>query len=149
MDLYTLNSGAVALSAATAKTVLQIATPSATRAKVTGFSVSFNSVTTTDAPAVVDLLRQTTAGTGGTSATLSPLDPDGPASQSTGLYNINSAEPTASNVLWTGYVTPVGGLFVYNFAEGEEPVLDISSRIGIRITSPSAVSAIATLTYAE
>jgi hypothetical protein len=149
MDLYTLNSGAVSLSASTAKTVLQLATPSTTRAKVVGFSVSFNSVTTSDAPAVVDLLRQTTAGTGGTSATLAALDPDAPASLSTGLYDISSAEPTGGNVLWTGYVTPVGGLFVFNFADGEEPVLDVSNRIGIRINSPAAVSAIATLTYAE
>lgn len=149
MDLYTLNSGAVSLSASTAKTVLQIATPSSTRAKIVGFSISFNSVTTTDAPAVVDLLRQTTAGTGGSSATLAPLDPDAPASQSTGLYDISSAEPSAGSVLWSGYVTPVGGLFVYNFADGEEPVLDVSNRIGIRVNSPAAVSAIATLTYAE
>lgn len=149
MDLYTLNSGAVSLSAATAKTVLQLVTPSTTRAKIVSFSVSFNSVTASDAPAVVDLIRQTTAGTGGTSATLAALDPDAPAALSSGLYNIASSEPTSGNVLWTGYVTPVGGLFVYNFAEGEEPVLDISDRVGIRITSPSAVSAIATLTYAE
>lgn len=149
MDLYSVNSGVVSLSAATAKTVLQIATPATTRAKVVGFSVSFNSVTASDAPAVVDFLRQTTAGTGGTSATLAPLDPDAPASQVTGLYDINAAEPTGGNVLWSGYVTPVGGLFVYNFADGEEPILDISNRVGIRINSPSAVSAIATLTYAE
>ena len=149
MDLYTLNSGAVALTAATAKTVLQLVTPATTRAKVVGFSVSFNSVTSTDAPAVVDLLRQTDAGTGGTAATLSPLDPDAPAALSSGLYDINSAEPTPANVLWTGYVTPVGGLFVYNFADGEEPVLDFSNRIGIRINSPAAVSAITTFTYAE
>jgi hypothetical protein len=149
MDLYTVNSGAVSLSAATVKTVLQIATPASTRAKLTSFSVSFNSVTSSDAPAVVDLLRQTTAGTGGSSATLAPLDPDAPASQLTGLFNIASAEPSAGNVLWSGYVTPVGGLFVYNFAEGEEPILDVSNRIGIRVNSPAAVSAIATLTYAE
>lgn len=149
MDLYTVNSGAVSLTAATLKSILQIATPSTTRAKLVSFSISFNSVTSSDAPAVVDLLRQTTAGTGGTSATVAPLDPDAPAAQSTGLYNISSAEPTAGNVLWSGYVTPVGGLFVLNFAEGEEPILDISSRIGLRVNSPSAVSAIATLTFAE
>lgn len=149
MDLYSLNSGAVSLSAATVKTVLQLVTPSTTRAKVTGFSVSFNSVTSSDAPAVVDLLRQTTAGTGGSAATMAAMDPDAPAALCSGLYDISSAEPSSGNVLWTGYVTPVGGLFVYNFADGEEPVLDISNRVGIRINSPSAVSAIATLTYAE
>lgn len=149
MDLYTLNSGIVSLSAATAKTVLQLVSPSTTRARIVSFSVSFNSVTSSDTPAVVDLLRQTTAGTGGTAATMAPLDPDAPAALCSGLYDIASAEPTGGNVLWSGYVTPVGGLFVYNFAEGEEPVLDVSGRVGIRINSPSAVSAIATLTYSE
>lgn len=149
MDLYTLNSGEVTLVAATAKSILQLVTPATTRAKITGFSVSFNSVTSSDAPAVVDLLRQTTAGTGGTAATMAALDPDAPAALASGLYDIDSAEPTAGNVLWSGYVTPVGGLFVYNFADGEEPVLDVSNRVGIRVTSPEAVDVIATITYAE
>ena len=149
MDLYTLNSGAVALTAATVKTALQVATPATTRIKVVGFSVSFNSVTAADAPAVVDLLRQTTTGTGGTAATLSPLDDLAPVSACSGLYDIATLEPTAGAILWSGYVTPFGGLFVYNYAEGEEPVLDISTRIGIRVNSPAGVSAIATLTYAE
>lgn len=149
MDLYTLNSGAVSLSAATAKTVLQLVTPATTRAKITSFSVSFNSVTATDAPAVVDLIRQTTAGTGGDAETPAALDPDAPSALCSGLSDIDSSEPTAGVVLWTGYVTPVGGLFVLNFAEGEEPVIDVSGRVGIRINSPEANDTIATLTFVE
>lgn len=151
MELYTINSTATSLSAATTKTLLQAASPADKRLRVTGFSISFNSVTTSDVPVTVDLLRQTTAGTG-TSVTPAPLDGNAPASTSTCLRS-HSAEPSAGDVLWSGFVTPVGGLFVYNFAPGEEPIVDESGgyqpRIGIRATSPSAVDAIATLTFAE
>lgn len=151
MDIYTINSTATSLTAATVNTLLQAAAPSGDRLRVHSFSISFNSVTSTDAPVVVDLLRQTTAGTG-TSVTPVPLDGVAPAAASTCLRS-HSAEPTAGDILWSGYVTPVGGLFVFNFAPGEEPVVDASGgyqpRIGLRATSPASVSAIATLTFSE
>lgn len=151
MDLYTINSTATSLTAATTKTLLQAASPADKRLRVVSFSISFNSVTSSDIPATVDLLRQTTAGTG-TSVTPAPLDGNSPGSTSTCLRS-HSAEPTPGDILWSGFVTPVGGLFVFNFAPGEEPVVDESGgyqpRIGLRVNSPSAVSAIATLTFSE
>lgn len=151
MDLYTINSTATSLSAATAKTLLQAASPADKRLWVHSFSVSFNSVTSSDAPVVVDLMRQTTAGTG-TSVTPVPLDGNAPASTSTCLRS-HTVEPSSGDILWSGYVTPVGGLFVYTFSPGEEPIVDESGgfqpRIALRATSPSAVSVIASLTFAE
>lgn len=151
MDLYTINSTATSLSAATAMTLLQAASPSDKRLRVVSFSISFNSVTSSDVPVTVDLLRQTNAGTG-TSVTPAKIDGSSPASTATCLRS-HSSEPSSGDVLWSGFVTPVGGLFVMNFAPGEEPVVDASGgyqpRIGLRATAPSAVSAIATLTYAE
>lgn len=151
MDLYSITTPATSLSAATTKTLLQAATSANKRLRVTGFSISFNSVTSSHAAVVVDLLRQTSAGTG-TSVTAAPIDGDAPAATATCLRS-HSAEPASGDVLWSGFVTPVGGLFVYNFAPGEEPLVDTSGgfqpRIGLRATAPSAVDAIATLTFAE
>ena len=54
----------VALSAATAKTVVQILAPSNHRVKITGWGVYFDGVSATAVPARVRLIRQASAGTG-------------------------------------------------------------------------------------
>ena len=96
-DKYVCNADAVALAAATAKTVLQIATPSTTRARVCQLVVGFDGVTAANPPVLVELLRQTTAGTM-TAQTPAPLDSAAPTSLATGSKNA-SAEPTADTVL--------------------------------------------------
>lgn len=146
MDSYILSTDTVALSAATAKTVAQVATPATGRVKISYISVALDSAASAT-PARVDLLRQTTAGTA-TSVTPNPVDQDAPASLTSCSKNATS-EPTASVTLYSWYVAGGGQSFMINFAPGEEPIVQESARIGLRITSPSACNSITNIGFIE
>jgi hypothetical protein len=144
-DKYVAVADGVALTAATPKTVLQIATPSTIRARVCEVVVGFDGVTASDAPVLVELVRQTSAGTG-TAVTPLPLDPAAPASLPTALKN-HSAEPSGPTVLRAWRVTPAGGLFVVPFIGDEQPVVGASGWLGVRCTAAVGVNANAQLVY--
>lgn len=146
MDNYVLNSGTVALTASTTKTVAQIATPSTQRIVVNYLSIAFDGAASA-VPAKVDLLRQTTAGTGSV-GTAYPLDPNSPSSLTTCMTGA-TVEPTASTVLFSWYVVPNGGLFMVNFAPGEEVRVDENDRIGVRVNSPSSCNTIVNIGFLE
>ena len=145
-DVYNVSTGAVALVASTEKTVLQVATDANNRAKVGYISVSFDGAASAS-PALVQMERQTTAGTM-SSVTPAPLDPDAPACSTTAQYNA-TAEPTSGTKLFDWYVVPNGGLFAITFAPGEEPVVDVSGRIGITVNSPASCNCTVNMTFVE
>jgi hypothetical protein len=136
MHKYSIISAAENLSAATVETMLQLVTGATRRAKILGFSVAFPSVTSTDAPATIELLLQTDAGTA-SAVTPAALDQGDPAAISTAQKTF-TAEPTGSTVLRRMKVTPIGGTFVYHFPEGEEITMAVSTRVGLTINSPAA-----------
>jgi hypothetical protein len=144
-DKYSVTADAVALTAATAKTVLQIATPATTRARVCEVVIGFDGVTAANTPVLVELLRQTTAGTS-TATTPAALDPGAPASLATAGRN-HTAEPTAGTVIKSWRVTPVGGLLVIPFYGDEQPVVGVSSWMGLRCTAAQAVNVNAQITF--
>jgi hypothetical protein len=146
MDSYILSTDTVALSTATAKTVAHIATPATGRIKLSYISIAMDGAASAT-PARVDLLRQTTAGTA-TSTTPNPIDPDAPASLTTCTKNCTS-EPTASTILYSWYIPNGGQTFMINFAPGEEPLVQESGRIGIRINSPLACNSITNISFIE
>jgi hypothetical protein len=145
-DIYTASADDVALAAATAKTVLQIAAPATLRGRIRELQVSLDGVTAANAPGLVELLTQTTAGTM-TATTPAPHDPAAPASLVTAAFNA-TVEPTAGTVLKRWRLTPVGGLFLIPFPLVEEqPVLAASGRIGVRLTYGAVVNANVSLTF--
>lgn len=97
------------------KTIVQLKAPSNQRVRITGFRIGCTGVVTTDAPLRVKGYQQTSAGTGGTSATPQKLEQSlsetiqttaqtGPAS---GAW---TAEPTAGVVQYENRVHPQGAL---------------------------------------
>lgn len=148
MHQYSVISDEQALAAATAETLLQLVTPATRRAKVLGFSLCGASVTSSEAPMLVEFLLQTTAGTA-TAQTPAALDQADPAALCSAQKSF-TAEPTASTILRRLKLTPVGGTIVYHFPEGQEIVMAVSTRVGLRVTSPSAQSNVtAELIYQE
>ena len=146
---YSLISDEQALAAATAETLLQLVTPATREAKVLGFSVSAKSVTSSDVPMLIEILLQTTTGTG-SAVTPAPYKRTNlPASLCTGCQKSFTAEPTASTILRRFYLTPIGGLIVYHFPEGQEIQLPVSTRVGLRVTSPQAQTAVGELIFEE
>jgi hypothetical protein len=67
-------------------------------------------------------------------------DPDDPAIIATAQQDF-TVEPTAGDILWSEYVTPAGGFDRVQLPLGEEIVVDVSERIGLRCTTGSGVTA--------
>jgi len=147
MALYTARDSAVALSASTTKTIVQVVASSSKPVRIVEIGVSFDGTSGSATPVAVDLLRQTTAGTS-SSLTFVYENPQTETAIATALKTF-TAEPTAGDILRSWYVTPAGGLFVMQFPLGREPVVGVSGRIGIRCNAPATVNTTAYITFEE
>lgn len=140
-------TAAVSVTAATAKTVLSIITGATRRARVKELFVGASSVTSTDAPMLVELVQFDTDGTG-TSQTPVPLDAAEPAAICTSKVNY-SAEPTTNAVVKKHWLVPPSGSLILQNPLGEEEVLPVSKTLALRVTAPQSQSVRANLKFAE
>lgn len=147
MGVYTARDSAVALVAATTKSIVQVVAGSTKPLRVIEIGISFDGTSGSATPVAVDVLRQTTAGTS-SALTIVQENPQTEAQIATALKTF-TAEPTAGDLLRTWYVTPAGGLFVMQFPLGREPVIGVSGRLGIRCNAPAVVNATAYITFEE
>ena len=145
MDKYTVTADGVALVAATAKTVLNIASPATIRMRVTGIQISFDGVTAGNAPVLVELLRQTSAGTV-TAVTPAATDPAAPAALGTAGKNA-SAEPTGPTVIKTFRLSPNGGTAFVPLVGADMITVPVSGFFGIRCTAANNVNCNAEIAY--
>jgi hypothetical protein len=152
---YVVRSGAaantstsVSLVAATAKTVVGVLGASTNTLSLHRFQVSFPSVTATDIPALVEVGITTAAGTVGTAYTPTQISGSTLASAAAAGYN-HSAEPTYNRIFFAGYVPVQNGYLSEWYPLGFEPNCAVSQGFAIRITSPSATTVYASLTYSE
>lgn len=123
------------------KTLWQLAAAANVRVLLHAFTISFKGVAPTDAPIRVDILRQTTAGSGGTSQAHTKHNPgDAETIQCTSLYGITT-EPTAGDVLESFYVHPQGRReFVARYEKQKQ--IPGGTRLGVRVLAGVAVNAI-------
>lgn len=153
MALYTSPFSGITTGTAI-KTLVQIAAPATTRLRVVEWSVSFSGTSAAAPPVLIQLNRQTTAGTGGVAANENPVDAADPTSVVTALSGptaaVWTAEPTAGVVMFAGYFTPVGlGPFV-QYAPMREILIPASGRLGITVTlSGTAVNCSGHITWDE
>jgi len=139
-------SAEVALVAATVKTVLQLVSATNVRLAVSEVTISFDGISNTAEPVSVQVLRQTTAGTGGSARNPLKLDDDiATALQATGLENIVTTEPTASDILATLEVHPQAGVIYQLPIPDGEIVIGSADRLGLRATAPAAVNCLASM----
>jgi len=152
MPRYTITTQSnISLTAATAKTIAAVSTPSTRRARLVGFSVSFDSVTGTDNSVLCEIVRSdaTTAGTA-TSRTPVAIDAAETAALASGFVNY-TVEPTVLTVVNEKRITPVGGTLIEPFEFLDQPVAPATNRLlGVRLTSAQAQSNVrCTLTFEE
>jgi hypothetical protein len=139
MDTYVATASGIALTASSTKTLLQIATPSTVRATLLELEVGFDGVTSGLPEILVELLRQSSAGTG-TSVTPAPLSTAAPASLVTAL-KAHSAEPGVSTILGSWYVDPHDGKLLLPFYERDrQVVVPVSGWLGVRYTTGAGVT---------
>lgn len=144
--LCSATTAEIALTAATAKTVIQIVAPTNQRLIVKSFGVFFDGVSTTAEPVQVRVLRQTTAGTM-SSLTPAMISAGSETLQATAQHTA-TAEPTAGNVLDVYEVHPQAGLekMIPLDQKWEVPG---GTRLGIECTAPSGVNVRAKIIYEE
>lgn len=141
------NTTAVAMVAATAKTVVQVIGSSTDTIVPVRFKISFDGVTTTAVPPVIELGIITAAGT---NTAFTPVQMSGSplASSATAGYN-SSAEPTYNRIFDSFYFPALMGTYEGWFPLGDEPLCAISQGVGIRITAAAVVNCLASITYSE
>jgi hypothetical protein len=143
---YSAATGAaVALAAATAKSVLSVISPAQFGVDLTKFRIGFDGVTASAVPVLVELVQFTTDGTG-TSGTVNQVYGTAITAGFTSKYNY-TAEPTTATVVdhWT--LTPNGGLVIYDFPLGTSPNTAVSQLFTLRCTAPAAVNVQATMWF--
>lgn len=132
------------------KTILQIIAAANHRIVIPRFSISFEGLSTTDAPIQVDIMRQSTGGTtpGGALTLAKDNDSDDETIQTTAQYGPTGgawgAEPTAGDVLARKLVHPQGRAdFMGPF------VVKGGGRIAVVVTATVAVDCVASADIEE
>lgn len=151
---FTVPFSAVALSAATAKTVAYIKPASARALTITELAISFDGVTASAVPVLCEIMFGTAAtnstpGTGSTSVTPGQVRGQTATAGATAAKNATS-EPTVLTVVKSLYVSPTAG-FVLQLPLGRE--LDgnptVMAMFAIRLTAPAVVNATGWIEFEE
>ena len=137
--------GAVALSAATAKTIIGVKAHANSGLQLKSFEVAFDGVTASAVPVLVELCYSTWAtnspGTNSTSTT--PRQNYGrslTAGFTSGKTWTAGNEPTTLTVLKEILMAPDKGLVMYQFPLGQEPDCALAEGFAIRVTAPAIVN---------
>lgn len=141
------NTAAVALAAATVKTVIQLNAPAQQRLKIQRIGFFFDGASTTAVPVVVRLIVATTAGTN-TALTLNKtISSDSETIQTTAGENA-TVEPTKTTLLDQWLVHPQMGLDL-TYAFGQEKIIVGGGRVALDVNAPAVVNVRAKIDFEE
>lgn len=137
----------IALTAATAKTVLQLVAAANHRVKLLSWGIFFDGTSTTGEPVQVRLLRQTTAGT---ATALTPTKRDDSIADTllTTAQHTATAEPTAGDLLEAIECHPQQGYQAF-YPMGAEVIIGGGDRVGLEVTAPATVNCRAMFLFEE
>jgi hypothetical protein len=146
----TQTAAAVALAAATPKTVLAVIAPAQFGCDLVGYEVAFDGVTASAVPVLVEVCRSTfatnsTPGTGNTAGTVTQTAGRTITPGFTSFYG-STAEPTVLTPIDSFTMTPNGGTVIRDY-NGNTPDSDVSNGFVIRCTAPAAVNVRATVFF--
>lgn len=139
---YTLQTAAaVALVAATAKSVLSVIAPAQFGVDLQKVRVSFDGVTASAVPVFCEICTSTQAGAGtsGTAVTVQQIYGRAITAGFTGGSNF-SAEPTTLTAIDSFLLDPNKGLVIYDWGAGTTPDTAVSNAMVLRCTAPAAVN---------
>lgn len=133
-------NGAIALVAATTKTVMNVINSATGLFRIVELAVAFDGVSSTAIPVLVELCKSTQAAAGtGTSHTIIQVRGPVRTVQATALRNY-SAEPTVLTTVKRWLIHPQTGITVF-YPLGREPEqLAASNAYAIRCTAPAGVN---------
>lgn len=137
----------IALTAATAKTVIQLVAPTNQRLLVERYGVGFDGISTTAEPVQVRVCKQTTAGTMSSLTPVKRGDPGSETLQGTAQHTA-TVEPTITDVYDVFEVHPQTWVDIL-LPDGDEIPVPGGGRIGIECTAPATVNVRAKIWYTE
>jgi hypothetical protein len=143
-----VNAAAVALVAATAKSVLSVIAPAQFGVDLKKIRIGTDGVTATALPIHVEICRSTQAGAGtsGTAVTVNQVYGPTIAAGFTGGSNF-SAEPTVLTVLESWLIDPNKSTVIYDYPLGDTFDTVVSQALVLRCTAPAAVNVRATMVF--
>lgn len=147
-DQYTVICPSTALVAATAKTLIELATPSDGDNVVIGFDIAFDGVTASAVPVKVEWITYTTTGTGSAYTPNRVGQNQGKAAKTTAKNALTVEGSGSITVIGNWFVPPTSGLS-YLFPLGRELGMTISKFMGLRVTAPAVVNAMANIWIEE
>lgn len=148
---YSANTeAAVALVAATAKTILGVNGTSAFGVDLLGYTLSFDGVTAGNAPVLVELCQATFAtnapGTASTTVTVDQRYGRVVTAGFTAARNWTT-EPTVLTVIAEMFIDPYKSTLPYDYALGTSPDCAVSNGFVLRCNAPNNVNVRATLKF--
>jgi hypothetical protein len=145
----TATGAAVALAAATAKTVLNVIAPAQFGVDLKKFRVAFDGVTASAVPVLVEVMKSTQAGagSGSTAGTVNQIYGPTITAGFTSAYNYATTEPTVLTLVDSFLLDPNKGLVVYDFPLGDTPDTAVSQGMLIRCTAPAIVNVRASMVF--
>jgi hypothetical protein len=134
--LFAIQTYPETLSGTATKTLLQLVTPTNQRLRIWEVSFSTKGIVAADAPILVDLLIQTTAGTM-TANNPAAEDPSAAETPQVTGQRDASAEPTPATVLRTWEVHPQGAILAWRASQVADAILiGGGRRVGLRVVTP-------------
>lgn len=122
-----------------AKTLAQIVAAAQQRVLIKEIAVSFKGTSNTNAPIIVELLRQTDAGTMSALTLVKRNADDGETLQTTANHTA-TAEPAGTTAIWAWEIHPQQGVH-WQAPFGGEFIINGGDRLGVRVTAANDVSA--------
>lgn len=130
-----------------AKTLIQVVAATNHAVEITEVGVGFHGVNNTHEPILVELLRQTDAGT---MSSLTPKAADDSIADTfdTTAQHTATGEPTGGDVLRAWTVHPQTGL-VYQVSERAPIIVGAGDRVGLRVTAANSVDSDSYVLFTE
>jgi hypothetical protein len=148
MALYFVSADAMALTAATAKSVFELGSSATDRCKIKEWWVEFDGVNAANTPVKVEVGRFSAAVTTATGATASKYDAaDGTASGTAKTNTTVEGAGTASDV-FIHRIPPTSGIYV-QYPLGQELVVAVSTFFRVRCTAAAGVNVTVGVTWEE
>jgi hypothetical protein len=137
---YTVSSGLTSLAASTTKVAAQLATTSTVSNTIISFDVTFDSIATGAGavPVRVEIVRESTASTGGATSTPTKWNKDLAVSVSTARIN-DTTDGTVTNIIKSWLVSPTAGI-TYQFPLGREIEMGVSDFLALRLISQAGMT---------
>lgn len=147
-DLFVQSVDAVALSAATAKSVMELGVSANSRVRIKEWWVEFDGVTASAVPVKVEEGRFSAAVTTATTLTPAKMDPGSAAAQAVFKHSTSTEGAGTASDVRIHRISPTSG-YHYIAPLGQELVLAVSTFWRVRLTAAAAVNATFGLIFEE